>query len=397
MMNRQQALKVALIDPVGIKAGMDHYDELLLSGIQKAGARTYLYTNYKGHNPSLDTKQVFFNTGVSKVKAVASNFKGFFSALFDSKKRKCSWLIIHIFRAGLFDLFTLTLARIMGFRICAIVHDVESLDTVSLGFVRRLVIEKLPHQRVVHNDFSRRTLENTLNPASGVNIAVIPHVHFIHIFRQYQNHPVATGRLHQSFDNGNRISSELGKALEAGVPVLLFFGQIKKAKGLELLLEAVAQCNEKFVLVIAGRTRDESWEHYENLITVLNIRDRVIPLIRFIRDDERDFLFSVCSGIILPYTIIYQSGVLLMAMSFPLPVIVSDLEPNKDIVKDRINGLCFKCGNSRDLAEKIKELLSDPVKNYERKMNGLEDVRERYNPERIGAIYFELLQQGIAA
>lgn len=393
MNNDLQVLHAALIDPVGIKAGMDHYDELLLAGMQTSGANVYLYTNYKGCNKELKIKQVFFNTGVSKPMAIFSNFKGFLIALVSSKKIKCKWLILHVFRAGLFDLFTFTLARIMGFRICAIVHDAESLDTASVGFIRRLVVDVLPQQRVVHNEFSRKKLYSTLSPSSGSSTAVIPHVHFIHLFRKYQYFSEQEVVLHQKFNYGAGISPQLSDAIKTGIPILLFFGQIKKAKGLKLLLEAVAQCNEKFVLVIAGRTRDESWEHYEDIITVLNIRDRVIPLIRFIPDDERDFLFSVCSGIILPYTIIYQSGVLLMAMSFPVPVLVSDLEPNTDIVKDRINGLSFKSGNSRNLAEKIEELLSDREKNSERKMKGLEDLRDRYSPERIGALYVNLLNR----
>ena len=57
--------------------------------------------------------------------------------------------------------------------------------------------------------------------------------------------------------------------------------------------------------------------------------------------------------IVLPYKIIFQSGVLMMSSSFSVPVIVSDLEPFLDIIENQINGLVFKVNDVKSLAEKI--------------------------------------------
>ena len=57
--------------------------------------------------------------------------------------------------------------------------------------------------------------------------------------------------------------------------------------------------------------------------------------------------------IVLPYKIIFQSGVLMMSSSFNVPVIVSDLEPFLDIIENQINGLVFKVNDVKSLAEKL--------------------------------------------
>ena len=49
-------------------------------------------------------------------------------------------------------------------------------------------------------------------------------------------------------------------------------------------------------------------------------------------------LFFASDVIVLPYRVIFQSGVLLMAMSHGLPVIASDLAPNKEIITHKKNG-----------------------------------------------------------
>ncbi len=102
-----------MIDPVGIKAGMDHYDLLLLSGLQNENYSVELFSNFSMQEGPVNVYHQFFNTGVSKVSAITSNFFGFIKALRKSKKNHCDWIIVHVFRAGVFDLVTFTIARLM--------------------------------------------------------------------------------------------------------------------------------------------------------------------------------------------------------------------------------------------------------------------------------------------
>lgn len=377
-------LRVALIDPVGCKAGMDHYDLLLLQGLQQAGAEVKLYSNFE-HRGNVELRRTFHNTGVAKWKAVLSNVLGTLQAYIDCKKSNYRWIILHVFRAGLFDLVMFSIARVMGLKICAIVHDLESLDTFSLGFVRHTVIHRLPHQRVVHNSFCRDQLLR--GRTSGIPVHVIPHVNFRHVFKCYSDHPDNLQRLLENKDVTRDLPPAIAEARQEGIPLLLFFGQIKKAKGLDVLLEAIAGIDKPFKLIIAGKVRDESWQKYDDKITALNIRNTVIPVIRHISDPERDYLFAVSKAVVLPYTHIYQSGVLLMAMSFPVTVLASDLPPNAELVEHGRNGLLFKSDDRGDLQSKLAEILEGRFDFSAMNARALEDVDKRYSPEMIGGMY----------
>ena len=195
------AKRVALIDPVGVKAGMDHYDLLLANGFSAEGVQVILYSNFKREESGTPVHQYFFNTNVAKLSAIASNFFGTLKAFRNAQQQGISWIIVHIFRAGFFDLVTLTLARLMGLKICAIIHDIEGLDTYTLPLIRNRVLHQLPTIRVVHNDYCKSELER--QPGNrNTPTAVIPHVHFKHLFTGYQKTP----ELLQQLRNNQSIS-----------------------------------------------------------------------------------------------------------------------------------------------------------------------------------------------
>ena len=74
------------------------------------------------------------------------------------------------------------------------------------------------------------------------------------------------------------------------------------------------------------------------------------------------FFYNAADIVVLPYRKIYQSGVLLMAMSYQKPVIVSDLEGMIEIIQDNKNGYVFETGNCKSLSKKIINALDDPIR-----------------------------------
>lgn len=383
--------KAALIDPVGVKAGMDHYNVLLLKGLSNAGVSCFLFSNFNGTYKEFHNTQVFYNTGVAKWKSIASNFFGHLKAFRICRRNGVKKIIVHIFRAGIFDLVVFSIARMMGLKIYAIAHDIESLDTITIPFVRNNVLHRLPEMRIVHNDYCKNELLNLdgNNPVRPVKI--IPHVHFRHLFSAYQSDHALLDNLKSNKSIAEGLHPELWSVLQSSTPVLLFFGQIKKAKGLDVLLEAITQTKSEFKVLVAGKVRDENWQRYDDILTALNIRNKVLPVIRHISDTERDFLFATSKAIVLPYLHIYQSGVLLMAMSFPMTVVASDLLPNKFLVNHGHNGLLFKTENAASLAVEIDKVVNDQINSSTLKANAFHDIDEHYNPDKIGRLFRDAL------
>jgi glycosyltransferase involved in cell wall biosynthesis len=386
-------MKIATIDPVGNKAGIDHYDVQLLNGLVEAGDECFLYSNFDYNGTSIRYKRWFVNAGVSKVSAITSNFIGFFKGFIDAKRNGVKWLILHVFRAGVFDLFMFTIARILGFKIVAIVHDIESLDTFTVPFVRKAVIGILPSIRVVHNEFCKLELEKNIGKSALQNTGIIPHVNFVSIFKSLHEDTTQRNLLTQNTKIKNQLFPEIANALNENIPLILFFGQIKKAKGVDILLEAISKSKTNYKVIIAGKLRNEIWDKYQSIINKNNIQERVIPIIRHISDEERDVLFTMSKCIVLPYRWIYQSGVLLMTMSFPMTIIASNLPPNADLISDNKNGLLFTPEDSNALAEKIDSIVNNPTLANELQKQAFIDVQKFNSSTVIGKQYHDLISE----
>ena len=173
---------------------------------------------------------------------------------------------------------------------------------------------------------------------------------------------------------------------------ILFFGQIKKVKGLDILLEALGKVPADIKLIIAGKPWKDDFSGYDALIEKYHLENRVIKIIRFIEDSERKNLFFAADVNVLPYRIIFLSAVLLMAMSHGLPVIASDLPANKEIINDGENGMLFKSEDSDDLALKIELFFQDKSFSRELTANALHIIKAEYDWSTICEEYLKLIK-----
>lgn len=143
--------------------------------------------------------------------------------------------------------------------------------------------------------------------------------------------------------------------------VMLFYGQIKKVKGLKTALEALTIAKDKvdnLMFVIAGKDQDDGISNYNDYIAENKLSDYLKIENRYIEEDEEKYFLSAADVVLLPYTEIYQSGVIQVAFAYNKPVIVSDLPGFTELVTDGENGYVFESGNGDKLAEKIEMVFS---------------------------------------
>ncbi|QGQ94258.1 glycosyltransferase [Paenibacillus psychroresistens] len=93
-------------------------------------------------------------------------------------------------------------------------------------------------------------------------------------------------------------------------PLLLAFGGLRHEKGIDLLLESLANMEQEATLLIAG---SESCFNKDDLLQILEqykIRDKVFLDIRYIPNEQVDFYFNLSDIIVLPYrkSFLGQSG-----------------------------------------------------------------------------------------
>lgn len=333
---------IAIVDPVGAKAGMDWYGIQLLRAFHKMGWQTCFLSNCNQEDDRVSVFNVFKNQKDRGVKSLLKIIKGLFAARSILQKNKTQIVILHIFRSDWLELlFSMVFYR-AGFKVCLIIHDIESLDTGKNSLSRKWILSRYHHYKVVHNAYSERELKKIIPPGDSVNLHVIPHGDFTEMIKNF-------AKEEKAFEPDPFDKAKIN---------LLFFGQIKKVKGLDVLLNAMPQLDNHFKLTVAGKERDESISGYSVMIADLEEKGKITIINRHISDSERDFLLKKCDAVILPYRHIYQSGVLLMAMSYGKTIVASDLPAFKEIIIPPTNGFLFENGNADSLASVLTQLKS---------------------------------------
>lgn len=340
--------RVALIEPVGSHGGMDYYDLGLCRGLITSGWQVGWYTCAETPDPGLAGLK--FHPVYKGIWGKANRWKrailylsGTVRALWGATlagERICH---LHFFHGAPEELLLLCLAKLFGRKVVLTVHDVESFAGDSpRGIVRR--IYGLADRLIVHNQTSRQELITVLG-GSPAKIAVIFHGNYLDALGPVPSRPEA----------------RLALGIPSEAKVALFFGQIKQVKGLDLLLEAmpaVAAAVPDVVLVIAGRPWKNDFSRYEEQIKELGIASYCRLHIRFIADQEVGLFYAAADVVVLPYRRIYQSGVLLLAMSHGKAVLASDLAGMTEIVTEGENGYVFPSGSSQALAQALARTLT---------------------------------------
>ncbi|MFY9553490.1 MAG: glycosyltransferase [Blastocatellia bacterium] len=141
---------------------------------------------------------------------------------------------------------------------------------------------------------------------------------------------------------------------------ILFFGKVRKYKGLEVLLAAMPLVLSKIDcrLVIVGEFYD-SVAKYQRLIRERGLEDSVHIDNRYVPNEEVPAIFEDADVLVLPYLSATQSGVARIALSSGLPVIASRTGGLCEAVIEGFNGLLFSPGDPAALAEQLVMYFSD--------------------------------------
>src|SRR5439155_24007355 len=155
--------------------------------------------------------------------------------------------------------------------------------------------------------------------------------------------------------------------------IILFFGFIRKYKGLDILLDAMKILAENPIPIAVGteiRSRSLSGlklliagEFYENerpyqeQIDRLGIRDSVILRTDFIPDGEVKYYLCAADAVIQPYRNATQSGVTPLAYYFEKPMVVTNVGGLPSLVPDGKAGIVVE-PKPESIAEGIKKFYS---------------------------------------
>ncbi len=223
--------------------------------------------------------------------------------------------------------------RIRMKKLVLTIHNVRSHEAPVLSWLPLAMALKLAHAVVVHH---KRGLSAIQSQFDG-------------IVRQIR--PGILGR-----PLGTRTQSREVLGIDEDTRVILFFGNIRPYKGLDVLLRAYPEVKDidDALLLIAG----DCWEDWEARYGELTrqLGSKVQVRIGFQPEDQLDLLFSSADVVVLPYLRFSgQSGVGTVALNYGCPLIVSNVGGLPELVED--SRYTFAAGDHRGLADLLREVV----------------------------------------
>ncbi len=176
--------------------------------------------------------------------------------------------------------------------------------------------------------------------------------------------------------------------------VVLFFGYVRKYKGLNVLIDAfpsILKSNPDAKLLIVGEFYDSSDKYYKQ-IESLGIKDNVKVVQEFVPNEDVGKYYSVADLVVLPYLSATQSGVLNIAYGFGKPVVVTDVGGLAEDVEEGSTGYIIKPGSPEEIANIVNKFFSERSRiDFESNINRkLEDNLFNKFPELVSGIMEDL-------
>jgi glycosyltransferase involved in cell wall biosynthesis len=267
---------------------------------------------------------------------------------------------------------------ISRFKIVFSLHDVLPFEeSKSLKKILNMFYG-LPDSLVVGNELEKEKLQKFFNVPEKK-------IHIIH------------HGIYNLFDKG-RFTQKLARAY-LGIPenkkVVLFFGFLRDHKGMEYLIRAAKKVREQepnvffYVASALKYSSPDLVDKYLSLIKKLKVEDIFMLNFKYLESRDIEPVFKAADVVAQPYSKVSQSGVLMMAMGFKKPVVITDIFYEKKWVKN-LAGLVAKTKDANSLADKLLELLSDQSLAVQYGNNGYRYASNNFSWRKTAQQYFQI-------
>lgn len=262
--------------------------------------------------------------------------KIFFLRLFGYKIIHVHW--IYVFPFVWLMKFFVFFCKKLGYKFVWTIHNIVPHKHTAKDVEKsRWFYEHVDH-RFIHYESNIQKLEKILGVKTD-KLTVIYHPNFNDSYLNEISQKKAREKLDISMDKR----------------VLLCFGQIRTDKGIPYFVEAFRELDNDFVGLVVGEKKDgETFRllrDAENSIPNLKVIEGYVP------SDLVQLYFNACDVVVLPYTEITTSGVVLLAYAFSRPVISTKTGGIPEVVTKE-TGILAPPKNVNELGKAIKKIFT---------------------------------------
>ena len=256
--------------------------------------------------------------------------------------------IIHFqFLRTKFDVLFFFILGCFNVKLVYTAHNILPHENKQIDYFLYKIIYQSAKKIIVHSRYIKNKLHNNFN-INRSRIDVIPHGDFnIYLPSNKNNNP----RKEFGLDNNDN--------------VLLFFGSIRKNKGLDLLLNTFSEISksQNIKLIIAGFPTSEALRnHYHQKINQIKNNDHIIFHDFYVPFSKVPVYFEAADIVVLPYQDIDHSGVIHLAFSFSKPVITTNVGDFNEFITNGKNGYILDKNDEISLLNSILKAFKDKNK-----------------------------------
>lgn len=339
-------MKIMIIE-VGGWGGIAHYTYNLLEALSAEGVEAILLTDR-------DYELEKFPRAFRIVRIPIKNqpyFKAVFKIINSVLEIKPDVIHIQSLIAARKDWIFFILARLLKSKIIFTAHNIFPHDDFErnargMRFAFKSIYA-FCGALIIHSEDNKKELFKNFNNIKDDNVFVIPHGHYF--FHAHSQPELTKGPARE----------KLG--LSPHDKVVLCFGAIREYKGIQYLIPAFRDVTKEIKearLIIAGPAKEDLIIRYNGLIKGCNLEKFVVFHPCYIPLDEINLYFKASDIAVFPYSHTYGSGALQSAFAFSKPVIVTDVDVFREMVKNGRNGYIVPPKDIGALAKAIIKCLS---------------------------------------
>jgi glycosyltransferase involved in cell wall biosynthesis len=242
----------------------------------------------------------------------------------------------HPFFTFAFGSIVRLLDKSMQDRVCFLCHNVLPHESSPMqALLTRYSFNKARYF-IVHSTPDRQQLES-LRPGATIRQGVHP-----------------TYSEFASLSSISRAAARQELGLPADANVVLFFGLVRKYKGLHYLIEAMEllPASSNCRLLITGEFYDDKSPYVES-IAARGLEDRVDVVDQYIPNEKVAMYFRAANVVALPYVSATQSGIVQIAFGLDRPVITTNVGGLPEAVDDGRTGFIVEPESAQQLAAAI--------------------------------------------
>jgi len=247
-------------------------------------------------------------------------------------------------------------------------HNVDEHERKYTGWLKRFiarVVLKKGDAFILHSSAQENQLARLLKNKT-ISAVVSPHP------------------IYQVFNKNRYTFTTARESLQipTGRKVILFFGFIRKYKGLEVLLKSlpvVKAYDPNILLLIVGEVwgGERHAVRYTQLIKKLDLESNTLFINRYIPNEEVELYFKACDFAVLPYIDGSGSGILQVAYGMDRPVVATNISAFRDVVEHGKTGLLVPPSDEHQMARAIIDMyesggipmMEEEVKEYKKQFD----------------------------